>query len=157
MRDRLYTDLLQLPTRLGMGDLAAAARASGVICALQIVVHQGNRRLRHSVARVVESQLGEVDLLVAYEGVDLSPRRVSHTRERIAPLHRALDMARFDRLQDQPGITIADAPLWLVQRATGTHLHGVILAPDKPALPWSRIVNAVHDCLPAAVREAPLR
>ena len=149
--------MAQLPARLGMGDLAAAARASGVVCALQIVVFQGNRRFRHSVARVVESQLGNVDLLVAYEGVDLSPRSMSLTPERIEPLHRALDAARFDRLRDQPGITSEDAPLWLVQRATGTHLHGVILAPDKPALPWSRIVNAVHDCLPAAVREMPLR
>lgn len=152
-----HSEIFQLPTRLGLSDLAAAARGSGVITALQVVVYQGRRPLRHSVARVVETHLGAIDLLVAYEGVDLSPLRMTLDRDQIEPLHKALDAARFSRLDDQAGLSRDDAPLWLVQRATGSHLHSVILAPDKPELPWSRIVNAIDACLPAALRELSLR
>ncbi|MCY4248613.1 MAG: hypothetical protein OXE95_13665 [Chloroflexi bacterium] len=149
--------MIQLPARLGLSDLAAAARGSGVIAALQVVVYHGRRRLRHSVARVIETQLGAVELLVAYEGIDLSPLRMTLRNDQIEPVHKALDTARFSRLDDQPGLSSDDAPLWLVQRATGWRLHGVILAPDKPELPYSRIVNAIDACLPAALRELPLR
>ena len=133
------------------------ARRSGVISVLQVAVYQGGRRLRHSVARVVETQLGAIDLTVAYEGVDLSPLRMTVDAAQFEKLQSALDSARFGRLGDQPGLSRDDAPLWLVQRAAGTHLHGIILAPNRPALPWSRIVNAIDACIPAAVREVPFR
>lgn len=128
-----------------------------MIAVLQVAVYHGQRQLRHSVARIVETQLGAVEMLVAYEGVDLAPLRRNMRSDQIEPLHRALDAVRFNRLRDQPGLSSADTPLWLVQRATGTHLHGIILAPDKPELPYSRIVNAIDACLPAALRELPLR
>jgi len=128
-----------------------------VITALQVVVYHGQRQLRHSVARVVETHLGAIELVVAYEGVDLSPLRIAMSRDQLEPLHKALDAVRFSRLRDQPGLTSDDWPLWLVQRATGSHLHGIILAPDKPELPYARIVNAIDACLPAALRELPLR
>ncbi|MCY3573490.1 MAG: hypothetical protein OXG92_09300 [Chloroflexi bacterium] len=147
----------QLPARLGLSDLATAARGSGVVSALEVIVYQGQRQLRHSVARVIETHLGAVDLLVAYEGIDLSPLRMSLERGQIEPLHKALDAARFSRLRDQPGLSSDESPLWLVQRATGAHLHGIILAPNKPEPPFSRIVNAIDACLPAALRELPLR
>ena len=152
-----HSEMVQLPARLGLSDLAAAARGSGVITVLQVVVYHGRRQLRHSAARVVETQLGGVELLVAYEGVDLAPLRRKMSRNQLEPLHEALDAVRFSRLGDQPGLSSDDTPLWLVQRATGAHLHGIILAPDKPELPWSRIVNAIDACLPAALRELPLR
>lgn len=152
-----HSEIFQLPARLGLIDLAAAAQGSGVISVLQVVVYHGRRQLRHSVARVVETHLGAIELLVAYEGVDLSPLRMSLERYRIEPLHKALDAVRFSRLRDQPDLSSADTPLWLVQRATGSHLHSIILAPDKPELPYSRIANAVYDCLPAAMQELPLR
>ncbi len=157
MMNLAFSEIIQLPGRLGLRDLSAAARGSGVVSVLQVAVYHGQRQLRHSVARIVENQLGEIELLVAYEGVDLAPLRMSMERDRLEPLHKALDAVRFSRLRDQPGLSSADAPLWLVQRATGTHLHSIILAPNKPALPYSRIVNAIDACLPSALRELPLR
>ena len=151
------SDLFQLASRLGLAELSTVARGSGVISVLQVAVYQGGRRLRHSVARVVETQLGAIDLTVAYEGVDLSPLRMTVNAAQFEKLQSALDSARFGRLGDQPGLSRDDAPLWLVQRAAGTHLHGIILAPNRPALPWSRIVNAIDACIPAAVREVPFR
>ena len=72
-----HSEIFQLPTRLGLIDLAVAARESGVITVLQVVVYQGRRQLRHSVARVIETHLGAIELVVAYEGVDLSPLRMT--------------------------------------------------------------------------------
>ncbi len=154
---RADSEIYQLPARLGLADLSAVARRSGVISALQVAVYQGERRLRYSVARVVETQLSAIELTVAYEGVDLSPLRMSLDATQMELLQAALVSARFGRLGDQPGISADDAPLWLVQRAAGLHLHGIVLAPDRPALPYSRIVNAIDVCLPAAIREVPFR
>ena len=154
---RADSEIYALQARLGLDDLSRVARASGVMSALQVVVYQGERRWRHSVARVVESQLGGIELTVAYEGVGLQPLRMSLERAPIERLQAALAAARFGSLHDQAGLSAADAPLWLVQRAAGLHLHGIILAPNRPALPFSHIVNAIDACLPAAVREVPFR
>ena len=154
---RAESEIYRLPARLGLADLSTVARGSGVISVLQVTVYQGRQRRRHSVARVVESQLGGMELTVAYEGVDLSALRMPLEAAQLQQLHAALDSARFGKLGDQPDLILDDAPLWLVQRAAGTHLHSVILAPNRPVLPWSRIVNAIDACLPAAVRELPFR
>ena len=65
--------------------------------------------------------------------------------------------ARFDRLSDQNGLSFTDRSLWLIQRAAGAYSHGIVVAPDKPQLPWSSIVNAIDQYLPQAIREVPLR
>ena len=65
------SDVYQLAGSLGLPELAQAARAAGVMSVLEISAYYAERRVRHSVARVIENQLGEIELQVAYEGVRL--------------------------------------------------------------------------------------
>ena len=125
---------------------------------LQVTAYYFGRRVRHSVARVIEYQLGEVEMLLVYEGFNRhKPLQLSVPKDHLEKLLRALRQARFDTLGDQDGLSFADRSLWLIQRAAGAYSHGVTVAPDRPQLPWSSIVNAIDDYLPGAIREVPLR
>lgn len=150
--------LYQLARDLGLADLPSVARGAGVMSALQISAYYVERRIRHSVARVIEYQLGEVQMLLVFEGVNRhQPLVLSVPRERFARLAQVLRQAQFDKLDDQAGLSYADQSLWLIQRSAGAYSHGIIVSPSKPQLPYSSIVNAIDEYLPAAIREVPLR
>lgn len=152
------SDIYQLASRLGLPDLAQAARAAGVMSVLEICAYYTERRLRHSAARVIEYQLGEVELQVAYEGVSLGTiPRIPIDDARMEKVNAALQAARFRSLSHQPAISFDERCLWLIQQAAGSFAHGIIVAPDRPEPPYSAIVNAIDDYLPEAIREIPLR
>ena len=152
------SDIYQLASRLGLPDLAQTARAAGVMSVLEISGYHVERRLRHSVARVIEYQLGAIELQVAYEGVRLGMiPRIDIEAARMEKLNAVLLAAKFQSLRHQPDLSYEERSLWLIQQAAGAHIHGVMVAPDRPVLPYSTIVNAIDDYLPEAIREVPLR
>lgn len=152
------SDIYQLASRLGLPSLEQAARAAGVMSVLEISAYHVERRLRHSVARVIEYQLGEIDLHVAYEGVRLETMpRIALEASRIEKLNAVLLTAKFQSLNHQPSLSYDERSLWLIQQAAGAHIHDVMVAPDRPVLPYATIVNAIDGYLPEAIREVPLR
>ncbi len=152
------TDVHLLASQLGLPDLRQAASEAGVMSILQVSAYYAERRVRHSVARVIEYQTGELELRVVFQGVSLAePLRLSVARERMEALDEALLRVKFAKLGDQAGLTYAERSLWLIQRAAGSHAHGIMVAPDRPEMPYTAIVNAIDACLPEAIREIPLR
>ena len=152
------SDVYQLASKLGLPDLARAARAPGAMAILEISIHYAARRLRHSVARVIEYQLGDIALQVAYEGVRLGTiAQISLEPARIEKLNAVLLAVKFGGLEHQPALSHDDRCLWLIQQAAGAHIHGVMVAPERPDPPYSTIVNAIDDYIPEAIREIPLR
>ena len=151
-------DLYQLAGRLAMPDLGRAARAAGVMSILEVTAYYAARRIRHSVARAIEYQTGGAQLVIAFEGVNIGkPMILDIERQNLEALNATLLAVNFGRLGDQADLTYADGPLWLIQRAAGAYIHGIILAPEQPELPYSAIVNAIDAWLPEAIREVPLR
>lgn len=152
------SDIYQLARNLGLPELARAARGAGVMSVLEIAAYYAGRRVRHSVARVIEYQLGAVELQVAYEGVRLERApRLAIEEARMEKLNAVLLAAKFQSLGHQSGLSNEERSLWLIQQAAGAHIHGVVVAPDRPERPYSTIVNAIDDILPEAIREIPLR
>lgn len=150
--------IYQVADDLGLDNLSRVAQRAGVMSVLQVTAYYSGRRVRHSVARVIEYQLGEVELLLVYEGFNRhKPLRLNVPKDRLEKLGQALRQAKFDTMNDQDRLSFTDRSLWLVQRAAGAYSHGVIVSPDNPQLPWSSIVNAIDDYLPQAIREVPLR
>lgn len=150
--------IYQLAGDLGFEDFNWAARQAGVMSVLQVTAYYLRARVRHSVARVIEYQLGEVEMLLVYEGFNRhKPLRLSVPKDRLEKLLGALRQAKFDAMRDQDGLSLTDRSHWLIQRGAGTYSHGVIVAPDKAQPPWSSTVNAIRDYLPGAIREVPLR
>ncbi len=152
------SDVYQLAGSLGLPELEQVARAAGVMNVLQVTAYYTERRVRHSLARVIEYQTGETELRVAYEGVNVGkPMVLPVERDTMEALNAVLLAVNFGRLSYQAGLSHADQCLWLIQRAAGTHVHGIMLAPERPEPPWSTIVNAIDAYLPEAIREIPLR
>ncbi|MCY3978879.1 MAG: hypothetical protein OXG23_12335 [Chloroflexi bacterium] len=152
------TDVYQLAGSLGLPELERAAREPGVMSALEVSAYYAERRLRHSVARIFEYQLGDIELQVAYEGVRLEAApRISLENEPMEKVNAVLLAVKFGTLDHQPNLSHDERSLWLIRQAAGSHTHGVMVAPDRPEPPYSTIVNAIDDWLPAAIREIPLR
>ena len=152
------SDVYQLAGRLGLPDLERAARAVGVMGILEVGTYYAERRVRHSVARVIEYQTGEIEMRVAYEGVQVAkPMRLAVERSRMESLNAVLLSVNFGKLSHQEGLSHADGCLWLIQRGAGGHVHGVMMAPERPEPPYSTMVNAIDAYLPEAIRQVPLR
>ncbi len=152
------SDLYQMASRLAMPDLQRAARAAGVMSIFEVTVYYAARRIRHSVARAIEYQTGKAQLEIAFEGVNVGkPMVLGLDRPNLEALNAALLAVNFGRLGDQADLTYADDPLWLIQQAAGAHIHGITVAPERPELPYSAIVNAIDAWLPEAIRQVPLR
>ena len=150
--------LYQLASDMGLADLSSVTWGAGVMSALQVSAYYVERGIRHSVARVIEYQLGEIQMQLVFEGVNRhQPLLSTVSRQRFGKLVDALRQAQFDKLDDQAGLSYADHSLWLIQRAAGSFSHGIIVSPAKPELPYSSIVNAIDAYLPSAIREVPLR
>ncbi len=152
------SDLYQLASRLGLPSLTQAARAPGVMSVLEVSAYHHARRLRHSVARAIEYQLGDVALQVAYEGVRLATiPRFAIEASRMEKLTAVLLAVKFRSLRHQPGLSNDERSLWLIQQAAGAYVHGIVVAPEQPEPPYSTLVNAIDAYLPEAIREIPLR
>lgn len=152
------SDVYQLASRLDLPDLELVAAGAGVMSTFQVAAYYAERRVRHSVARVIEYQMGEIELQLAYEGVSLGkPLRLSLERQDLEKLQAVLLAVKFGKLGDQADLSYSERSLWLIQRAAGSHLHGIMVAPDRPEPPYSTIVNAIDAFLPEAIREVPLR
>jgi len=152
------SDVYQLASHLGLPDLEQAARAAGVMSVLEVAVYYAGRRIRHSVARVIEYQLGEIELQVAYEGVRLGTiPRIAINEARMEKLNAVLLAVKFRSLSHQRNLSYDESSLWLIQQAAGSYIHGIMVAPERPEPPYSTIVNAIDDYLPEAIREVPLR
>ncbi len=152
------TDVYLLASQFGLPDLQRAASEAGVMSVLQVSAYYAARRVRHSVARLSEHQTGEIAMQVVFQGVSLAePLRLRVDRERMEGLEQALLRARFEQLSDQAGLSYAERSLWLIQRAAGSHVRGIMVAPDRPEAPYTTIVNAIDAYLPEAIREIPLR
>ena len=148
----------EVADNFGLPRLTDIARQAGVISALQVTAYYPQRRMRHSVAIVVEVRHEDPRLEIVYEGFNRHRAlRLKLARAHLERLIDVLHQTKFDKLSDQAKLSYEERSLWLIQRACGTYCHGIIVAPDVPQLPYAAIVNAIDACLPEAIREIPLR
>jgi hypothetical protein len=66
---------------------------------------------------------------------------------------KALQSIGFDHMDDQPNLPNYNmTDVWLIERAAGTFAHSVIVAPEFATDAHARLVNAVRNGLPEALR-----
>ncbi|HLU08117.1 MAG TPA: hypothetical protein VK003_00485 [Oceanobacillus sp.] len=138
--------------RIGLPATTQVARRPGVQVVYRVTVHYRDGRACDSVATLVKSVAEGVRLEIHYqnalEGKPLTPEIPP---ERYEDFVQALQNIGFDQMRDQPDLPNA-ADLWLVERASGTFVHGVVVAPDSASEQHARLVNAVRNGLPEALR-----
>ena len=72
--------------------------------------------------------------------------------ERYQALMTALRRIKLDRLDDQPDVPFFGVDLWLVERASGSYYHDVVMSPDSARGFYRELLLAIRQHLKEAVR-----
>jgi hypothetical protein len=139
--------------RLGLPELRVVIRQPGIDEAYRLTVQYFDGRHPDQVATLTRARDGTVLLTVAY-------RRMHHQPVFEYPLqleqYRDFDLALrklgFDRRDDQPDMPYMGQDFWLIERASGSFFHDMVLSPERAEGAYGWIVEAVRGRLPQAVR-----
>lgn len=144
--------LLRIAERIGLPTVAQMARRPGVQAVYRMTVRYHDGRACDSVATLCKTAANDMTFEVhfqnALEGKPLTPVIEPPRYEAFV---QALQNIGFDRMGDQPNLPSA-SDVWLVERAAGTFVHSVLVAPDAAKDQHARLVNAVKNGLPEALR-----
>ena len=146
---RGIAEQLQLPS------VRELARQPGSHEIYRITIHYFDGRACNSVSTLRRIVAGNFVLGSAFQRA-LGNKSLAHTieRERYADFVKALNSLNFDHMGDQPNLPgYNSTDLWMVERAAGTFSHSVILAPELARDNYMRLVNAVRNGLPEALRQ----
>jgi hypothetical protein len=151
---QLYT----VAESMGVRPLNDVARQPDMRALFRLTIKRRDMRLRDSVATLCHARLGGTMLEVVYWGLfKHKPLTYTIANERYEALAAALQNVRFDKLPDQPGLPQFGVDLWLLERAAGSFVKGIILTPDQLDLPtdapYAALVRAVQTYISEAVRE----
>ncbi|MCL4238535.1 MAG: hypothetical protein KJ047_09840 [Anaerolineae bacterium] len=153
METRRADPIRLIALRLRQDELRHVVQRPGVNEALRVTVQYHDGRHPNQVATLTRGRGAECTLLVVYD----RPGRDVHfaypvALERYMTLLSALRRAGFDALDDQPDVPYFGVDLWLVERASGSFYHDVVLQPESAAGPHGEIVSAIRAQLKEALR-----
>lgn len=146
--------LRSIADQLGLPPASEVARKPGVREVFRFTVHYYDGRACNSVATLSVVQTSGVRLENVYQRA-LNRKPITYPIEdaRYAEFVRAVMGIHFDKLPDQPNLPAYNSTdLWMIERAAGTFLHSVILAPEFALNDYSKLTNAVRNGLSEALR-----
>jgi hypothetical protein len=152
---RFHAPMLRaISDALRLEPVSQIARQPGTKAVYRITVNYYDGRASNSVA-TLHCAAERIELQVAYQrAFSAKPLTYRIDELRYETFVRALQSLRFDRMTDQPDLPEYNAAdLWLVERAAGTFVHSVIVAPTLARDDHGRLVNAVRHGLPEALRQ----
>ena len=142
-----------IAVRMGLPDLTQAVRKPGISEGFRVTVLYHDGRHPNQIATLLWAHDDAVSLEVIYRGGRNNPiLRYAIAPDRYRMFDRALRQTGFDRLDDQPDLPLGGVDLWLVERASGSFIHDVVLSPDLVVEPYAGIVHVVRAHLREAVR-----
>lgn len=145
---RAIIDALRLP------ELKDIARQPGVSGAYRLTMFHHDGRARDTVSTLIHSPMGgnrlETVVRLMFDGKPLVHNIPLARYEHFVGV---LSTVRFDALRDQPDLPPYGVDLWLLERAAGSFLNSVVLAPDRADGSYATLVAAVRADLPEALRE----
>lgn len=145
-----------IAVRLRQPELRDVVRRPGVNQAYRITVHYHDGRYADQIATLTHWQDETALLEVVYRRATQQPAfEYPLGAERFRAFDLALRRLSFDRLDDQPDAPYPGYDLWLVERASASYLHDVVVAPDLATGVYAWIVDSVRRHLREAVR--PIR
>ncbi len=144
------TDPLRLiAVRLAVPELEKVAREPGIGDAYRVTVqyHDGRYPDQLSTLTFHHSGGGTAALSVHYRRANDRPLVISlrPPYERCREFAAALRVLQFDKLDDMPDVPWFGADLWMIERASGSFYHDILLSPER--------AHGVHGAIAALVRE----
>ncbi len=147
--------LRSIGDHMGLESAAAIAKHPGVVAVYRITVHYFDGRAHDSVTTLKRMTTGEPSLETVYLRA-FQHKALTHpiTLERVEAFAVALSEVKFDRMGDQANLPeYASTDLWFIERAAGMFSHGVVIAPATAEGDYGRLVNAVKNGLPEAIKQ----
>ncbi len=139
--------------RLRQDELRTLVQRPSVNEAVRITIQYHQADHPNQVATLTRGHTGNSALLVAY---DKPNRDVVFTHsidvDRFRALVAALRRVHFDTLDDQPDVPFFGVDLWLVERASGSFYHDVVLSPDTARGFYRELILAIREHLKEALR-----
>lgn len=152
-----HADALRLiARRLNLPELRAIVRQPGISEAYRLTIYYHDGRHPDQVATLIRTQYDRVTLVTVYRRVRHQPALdYSLDPDRYRLFDLALRRLGFDRHDNQPDLPYSGADLWLLERASGSFAHSIVIAPEQATGVYARMVAAVRDHLPEAARAIP--
>lgn len=156
-----YADTLrQIARRLEVPPLPQQTAQPGVNEAIRVSIYTHDSRWPSSVGTLQRGLGDSCSLVVIYDVYDRD--NVPYRYDFNVPLARYQTLLmvfrknRFDHLDDAPNIPLGGVDLWLVERASGTFHHDVVLCPQQAMGHHRELMLAIRQHLSEAVRQLTL-
>jgi hypothetical protein len=150
--------LRRISERMGVPPLKTVAMLPGTRTAFRVSIHYEDQRASDCVLTLRRWGADEVALDVVYQGhFDHKPITRRLSPDSYDEFTAALTRLHFDRLPDQPNIAFFGVDLWMVERAAGSFIKSVILAPQTAVGDYAALIALIRKNLPEAVRQIPPR
>ncbi|HLV35951.1 MAG TPA: hypothetical protein VKY59_12585 [Spirillospora sp.] len=145
--------LRAIAERLGLPPVKLLVKEPGVLGVYRVTVYYHDRRARDSCATLVDDRRQEPRLSTCYRGAfGQRPITYTLTEDRYEAFVRALQKLRFDHLRDQPGMPLYGLDFWMIERAAGSFVRSVIVAPQTAQGAHAQLVGIIREHLPEALR-----
>ncbi len=152
MESRRADPIRLIALRLMQNELRHLTHQPGINEVFRVTIQYHDGRHPNQVATLVRDHAGTT-LKVIY---DKPNKSVFFTypieAERYQALLTGLRRLKFDKLDDQPDVPYFGVDLWLVERASGSFYHDVVMAPDSARGFYRELVLALRQHLKEALR-----
>lgn len=154
MDSRRADPIRLIALRLNQNELRALTRQPGVHEAVRVTIQYHDARHPNQVATLTRGPGRSCTLKVFYD----YPGKDVHFSypvdyERYQSLIASLRRSRYDELDDQPEVPFFGVDLWLVERASGSFYHDVVLSPESARGFYREVILALREHLKEALRE----
>lgn len=139
--------------RLGLPDLRDVVRQPGINEAYRITIQYHAGHYADQVATLSYGQPTAARLSVVYRRSNSQPAfDYPLEPERYREFDLTMRRLGFDRRDDQPDVPYLGVDLWLIERASGSFMHDVVIAPELADGVYGWFLEAIKMQLPLAVR-----
>jgi len=153
MQTRRADPIRLVALRLRQDELRNVTRQPGVNEAFRVSIQYHDARHPNQVATLTRGHGGSAALRVIYDKPNKSVHfDYSIPFDRCRALLTALRQIKFDALDDQPDVPYVGVDLWLVERASGSFYHDVVLAPASAHGPYRELISAIEAQLKEGLR-----
>lgn len=140
--------------RTGVQALKDILRQPIMKAVYRVIVYHWDRRALDMVLTLHRAGADEAALTIVYDGLPhINPIRHAMPLEQYEAFVLALHRLHFDKLKDQPRLPEYGADLWMIERAAGTFIRGVIVAPDHAQGAYAELVAVIRQYMPEVMRE----
>ena len=139
--------------RLGQQPVKAIIKVPDVLAVYRVTIYYHDRRAHDSCATLYDRRSSGAQLAVAYRGAfQQKPISYPISETRYESFTQAMVKLRFDHMGDQPRMPLYGLDFWMIERAAGSFLRSVIVAPQTAAGNHAKLVEIIREHLPEALR-----